>query len=254
MVLILSPSLADRQVVLSSEQLLVCQQEAEPMEEMGNVSWTEAEGEELNQGIRLKIQHPKVRTDTPNSIDTCWTNLLLTALTLRQYTRLPGMPGETTWRLWCQITRATCKCSFTRWAEDGARTHSGRTRVWFSVFLFTQCGLTCSWLHSALSGSTTLLNRKWPKSCRPTPSGSPAWPFTLGVTRSTTNLRPCSLCFSRSNIKEGFWCVNPAQLVLLSHFRSVLQKLDVRSGSANFCGINDTTRQIEVWTKMERTT
>lgn len=56
-VLILSPSLADRQVVSSSERLLSGQQE--PSEEAGPVTWTDAEGEELNQGIRLKIQHPK---------------------------------------------------------------------------------------------------------------------------------------------------------------------------------------------------
>ncbi|XP_039976835.1 ribosome biogenesis protein bop1 [Xiphias gladius] len=58
-VLILSPSLADRQVVLSSEQLLSGQQEAEPTDEAGPVIWSVAEGEELNQGIRLRIQHPK---------------------------------------------------------------------------------------------------------------------------------------------------------------------------------------------------
>uniref|UniRef100_A0A7N6FJT7 Ribosome biogenesis protein BOP1 n=1 Tax=Anabas testudineus TaxID=64144 RepID=A0A7N6FJT7_ANATE len=58
-VLILSPSLADRQVVLSSERLLLGQQEAEPAEEVGPITWIEAEGEERNQGIHLKIQHPK---------------------------------------------------------------------------------------------------------------------------------------------------------------------------------------------------
>ncbi|XP_071356270.1 ribosome biogenesis protein bop1 [Trachinotus anak] len=58
-VLILSPSLADRQVVSSSERLLSGEQEVEPTEGAGPVIWSEAEGEELNQGIRLKIQHPK---------------------------------------------------------------------------------------------------------------------------------------------------------------------------------------------------
>ncbi|XP_051246682.1 ribosome biogenesis protein bop1 [Dicentrarchus labrax] len=58
-VLILSPSLADRQVVSSSERLLSGQQEEEPAEGVGPVTWSEGEGEELNQGIRLKIQHPK---------------------------------------------------------------------------------------------------------------------------------------------------------------------------------------------------
>lgn len=62
MVLILSPSLADKQVILSSERLLSAQQEGEePAEGNGSVVWSEAEGEELNQGLRLKIQHPKVR-------------------------------------------------------------------------------------------------------------------------------------------------------------------------------------------------
>ncbi|XP_044192409.1 ribosome biogenesis protein bop1 [Thunnus albacares] len=58
-VLILSPSLADKQVVSASERLLVGQQEAESTEGEGPVTWSEAEGEELNQGIRLKIHHPK---------------------------------------------------------------------------------------------------------------------------------------------------------------------------------------------------
>ncbi|XP_032366511.1 ribosome biogenesis protein bop1 [Etheostoma spectabile] len=58
-VLVLSPSLADRQVVLSSERLLSAPQEAEPNEGAGPVTWSETEGEELTQGIRLKIQHPK---------------------------------------------------------------------------------------------------------------------------------------------------------------------------------------------------
>uniref|UniRef100_A0A3Q2ZVK8 Ribosome biogenesis protein BOP1 n=1 Tax=Kryptolebias marmoratus TaxID=37003 RepID=A0A3Q2ZVK8_KRYMA len=58
-VLILSPALADRQVVSSSERLLAAPQEEGPSEESDTAVWSEAEGEELNQGIRLKIQHPK---------------------------------------------------------------------------------------------------------------------------------------------------------------------------------------------------
>lgn len=58
-VLILSPSLGDKQVTVLSERLLSGQQEEAPAEGMGPVAWSEAEGEELNQGIRLKIQHPK---------------------------------------------------------------------------------------------------------------------------------------------------------------------------------------------------
>ncbi|XP_054462042.1 ribosome biogenesis protein bop1 [Anoplopoma fimbria] len=58
-VLILSPSLADRQVILSTERLLSGQREAESVEEAGPVKWSDVEGEELSQGIRLKIQHPK---------------------------------------------------------------------------------------------------------------------------------------------------------------------------------------------------
>uniref|UniRef100_A0A3Q0RL07 Ribosome biogenesis protein BOP1 n=1 Tax=Amphilophus citrinellus TaxID=61819 RepID=A0A3Q0RL07_AMPCI len=58
-VLILSPSLGDKQVTVLSERLLSGQQEEAPAEGMGPVVWSEAEGEELNQGIRLKIQHPK---------------------------------------------------------------------------------------------------------------------------------------------------------------------------------------------------
>ncbi|KAK5884184.1 hypothetical protein CesoFtcFv8_020439 [Champsocephalus esox] len=58
-VLVLSPSLADKQVVSASERLLAGPQGEEPAEEAGPVTWTDTEGEELNQGIRLKIQHPK---------------------------------------------------------------------------------------------------------------------------------------------------------------------------------------------------
>ncbi|XP_022061400.2 ribosome biogenesis protein bop1 [Acanthochromis polyacanthus] len=57
-VLIVSPSLADKQVISASERLLAGQQEEEPSEGAGPV-WSETEGEELSQGIRLKIQHPK---------------------------------------------------------------------------------------------------------------------------------------------------------------------------------------------------
>lgn len=60
-VLVLSPALADRQVVSSSDRLLSAPVEAESVEVVNPVTWSEAEGEELNQGIRLKIKHPKVR-------------------------------------------------------------------------------------------------------------------------------------------------------------------------------------------------
>ncbi|XP_038133061.1 ribosome biogenesis protein bop1 [Cyprinodon tularosa] len=58
-VLILSPALADKQVISSSEKLLTAQTEEGPSEGSQTVVWSETEGEELNQGIRLKIQHPK---------------------------------------------------------------------------------------------------------------------------------------------------------------------------------------------------
>uniref|UniRef100_A0A3B5MQF0 Ribosome biogenesis protein BOP1 n=1 Tax=Xiphophorus couchianus TaxID=32473 RepID=A0A3B5MQF0_9TELE len=58
-VLVLSPALADKQVVSSSERLLSAQQEEGPSEGSQPVVWSETEREELNQGIRLKIQHPK---------------------------------------------------------------------------------------------------------------------------------------------------------------------------------------------------
>lgn len=61
MVLILSPTLADKQVVAASDRLLSSSQEAEPVEEAGLVTWSECEGEELQQTIRLKILHPKVK-------------------------------------------------------------------------------------------------------------------------------------------------------------------------------------------------
>ncbi|XP_034016581.1 ribosome biogenesis protein bop1 isoform X2 [Thalassophryne amazonica] len=57
-VLILSPSLGDRRVILASEQLLSAQQEVEA-EGTEPVTWSDAEGDELSQWIRLKIQHPK---------------------------------------------------------------------------------------------------------------------------------------------------------------------------------------------------
>ncbi|XP_061752637.1 ribosome biogenesis protein bop1-like [Nerophis ophidion] len=59
LVLILSPSLADREVALSSERLLAAPQEAEPAEAVGPLTWVECEREEQKQSIRLKIQHPK---------------------------------------------------------------------------------------------------------------------------------------------------------------------------------------------------
>ncbi|XP_049607732.1 ribosome biogenesis protein bop1 [Syngnathus scovelli] len=57
LVVILSPALAERQVVSSSERLLVAHLEAEPA--VGPVTWSDVEGEEHHQGLRLKIQHPK---------------------------------------------------------------------------------------------------------------------------------------------------------------------------------------------------
>lgn len=60
-VLVLSPGLADRQVVSSSDRLLSAPVEAASVEVVNPVTWSEAEGEELDQGIRLKIKHPKVR-------------------------------------------------------------------------------------------------------------------------------------------------------------------------------------------------
>lgn len=62
--LVLSPCLADRQVVSLSERLLSGPAEAEPVEGVDPVTWSEGEGEELSQGIRLKINHPKVRETT----------------------------------------------------------------------------------------------------------------------------------------------------------------------------------------------
>ncbi|XP_051925880.1 ribosome biogenesis protein bop1 [Hippocampus zosterae] len=59
LVLIVSPSLAERQVLLSSERLLAAYQEAESAEATGPVSWCDVEGEEHRQGLRLKIRHPK---------------------------------------------------------------------------------------------------------------------------------------------------------------------------------------------------
>lgn len=61
MVLILSPALADKQVVSASDRLLSSSQEAEPVEEASLVTWSDGEAEELQQTIRLKILHPKVR-------------------------------------------------------------------------------------------------------------------------------------------------------------------------------------------------
>ncbi|XP_041665221.1 ribosome biogenesis protein bop1 [Cheilinus undulatus] len=58
-VVILAPFLADRQVISSSDHLLTSHEEEEALEGESIVTWIDAEGEELNQGIRLKIQHPK---------------------------------------------------------------------------------------------------------------------------------------------------------------------------------------------------
>lgn len=58
--LILSPALADKAVVSSSERLLSAAVDAEPVEGVEPVTWSECEGEELDQGIHLRIRHPKV--------------------------------------------------------------------------------------------------------------------------------------------------------------------------------------------------
>uniref|UniRef100_A0A3P9I8L4 Ribosome biogenesis protein BOP1 n=1 Tax=Oryzias latipes TaxID=8090 RepID=A0A3P9I8L4_ORYLA len=58
-VLILSPSLGDKLVISSSERLLAGSQEENPSEGPQPVVWSETEGEELKEGIHLKIQHPK---------------------------------------------------------------------------------------------------------------------------------------------------------------------------------------------------
>uniref|UniRef100_A0A8C6TZS7 Ribosome biogenesis protein BOP1 n=1 Tax=Neogobius melanostomus TaxID=47308 RepID=A0A8C6TZS7_9GOBI len=58
-VLLVSPpsTAADKQVVTATERLL--SDEVEPAAGEGPVVWSNAEGEELHQGIRMKIQHPK---------------------------------------------------------------------------------------------------------------------------------------------------------------------------------------------------
>ncbi|KAM9737364.1 ribosome biogenesis protein bop1 [Menidia menidia] len=58
-VLILTHSLADKQVISSTERLLTAPLEEGPSEGSVTVVWSDVEGEELGQGIRLKIQHPK---------------------------------------------------------------------------------------------------------------------------------------------------------------------------------------------------
>ncbi|XP_056153786.1 ribosome biogenesis protein bop1 isoform X2 [Lampris incognitus] len=57
-VVIVTPSLGDKVVLSSTEKLLLSYQ---PPDEKGEepVTWSLAEGEEFNQGIHLKIQHPK---------------------------------------------------------------------------------------------------------------------------------------------------------------------------------------------------
>lgn len=59
--LVLAPPLAaGRQVVSASERLLSPPADADPVETVEPVTWSECEGEELDQGIRLRISHPKV--------------------------------------------------------------------------------------------------------------------------------------------------------------------------------------------------
>ncbi|XP_077446601.1 ribosome biogenesis protein bop1 [Stigmatopora argus] len=59
LVLILMPSLADRLIIRGSEQLLAARPEAESAEVAMPAQWSGAEGEEHQQGFRVKIQHPK---------------------------------------------------------------------------------------------------------------------------------------------------------------------------------------------------
>lgn len=54
------PTAADKPVVTATERLL--SEEVEPAAAEGPVTWSNAEGEELLQGIRIKIQHPKAVT------------------------------------------------------------------------------------------------------------------------------------------------------------------------------------------------
>ncbi|XP_053719580.1 ribosome biogenesis protein bop1 [Synchiropus splendidus] len=58
-VLILFPTLADRQVRTATEHVLTAPEDAEPSEEAQPVTWTVAEGDDLMQNIRLRLAHPK---------------------------------------------------------------------------------------------------------------------------------------------------------------------------------------------------
>ncbi|XP_061597715.1 ribosome biogenesis protein bop1 [Cololabis saira] len=58
-VLVLSPCLADKQVMSATDRLLATPQEEALSDGPRPVVWSDTEGEQLNQGIRLKIQHPK---------------------------------------------------------------------------------------------------------------------------------------------------------------------------------------------------
>lgn len=60
-ILLVSPpaTAADKQVSTATENLLTGSQEEETSQGEGLVSWSDTDGEELNQGIRIKIQHPK---------------------------------------------------------------------------------------------------------------------------------------------------------------------------------------------------
>ncbi|XP_057684502.1 ribosome biogenesis protein bop1 [Corythoichthys intestinalis] len=59
LVLILLASPAERQTVLRSERLLAAHREAEQAEAAGPAVWSDAEGEEHQRGVRVKIRHPK---------------------------------------------------------------------------------------------------------------------------------------------------------------------------------------------------
>ncbi|XP_077600115.1 ribosome biogenesis protein bop1 [Stigmatopora nigra] len=60
LVLILMPSLADRQIIRNSEQLLATRPEAQSAQSAEvPAQWSDAEGDEHQQGFRVKIKHPK---------------------------------------------------------------------------------------------------------------------------------------------------------------------------------------------------
>lgn len=99
MVLVLAPLLAGRQAAAASERLLTPPADADPGETVEAVTWSECEGEELEQGIRLRISHPKVSgTVRLTSVEAVPGVGGLTSVGFcRTSTRWRGMPKETTW-------------------------------------------------------------------------------------------------------------------------------------------------------------